>query len=923
MKKRFILLMLITVFVTAVLGLLSACGMFGGNSGGGNSNDDKVQYLHFVSEKNKNLTVLDIRLGTKLMDMKDDEGDYIRMDLYGINISINNYNLYHVYSIVGGTYKDGTEFNDDYLTLKHYLAEHDCDTYVDGSPAYTIVAELAPTTCAVKFFNTEEAFDEEGEPFKQNGSYNVTMLEDPLPVPSRPYYHFLGWYKENGNWDKQDLQNRYPDLSDSILSSIRLPANYYDFYARWEPIAFNIVYEDDEITNPNERVIYQKDGVYELLPLESNDFWAFHGWKLNGKAVTSLDPMALWDSSAPYGDEEAYTLVLTADVEYFRHTFDYYVNGELYRSYDLDYRQWQAFTQPSVPAKEHYTGSWSQEATEFKDCRFDAVYEIDKYDVTIQTNIEDYAPGTKKYEYGTTYGDIISQLSYANKMLMGLFFDSDYLQRVNESDLISESGTLYAKFEDRYFIRSASDWALLQEHNYAYFTVENDVNFLGDAIPVVTDFYGILDGQGFTVTNFINQNNSCPITYGLFGTNNGTIKDVVFTSGIFTATTVRTNKVASVGFLTGINKGTVTNVTVGDTTVKITCYDCPTLSDTWLDSAENSLYAGVLAGNNLGTIEYSTVTEVKAETNTLMYSVKSDSDTGYMRTWASYGLIAGGNSGTVSHVSSSGSLSSTASRSEYTSGMFGNFFTYVYFPLRVGGIAGVNAKGGKIADSVSEASVTANHSDSARRQYYGIVDIGGVAGVNNGQIERCYAGQDTILTSYSNAETRMGGLSGTNASDAVIRASYSKARLAPGNRSKTEKTYCGGIAGLNSGTITYCYAVVNSLQAGAFENEEVYFGGMFGKADDNSSIVNSFVKVDTAPIFHSNVCGFFERATVFRCYAFLTDGASDYQPCDDVTVCDTEEGLLTAIRQLGFDLMGFVLSENDYPSLPGAGNTKQ
>ena len=469
-------------------------------------------------------------------------------------------------------------------------------------------------------------------------------------------------------------------------------------------------------------------------------------------------------------------------------------------------------------------------------------------------------------------------------------------------------------------IRTYEDWALLNEHNEENFTIENDINFLGNEIPIVTNFKGTLDGQGHTVSNFMNLNSSCAITYGLFATNNGAIKDVTFSDGVFNATSVGSNSNINIGMLVGINNGAIQNVQIRDTVVNITCYHYVSGHN---DAVNNSVAGGIIAGKNLGTIEYATVASgVQAQINTYMRSDRSNADESYMRTWASYGMVVGDNGGSISHVTANGTLSSTASRAEYLSTMFGNYFNHVYFPLRLGGVAGAN-NGGLISDSESGAKLTANHSDSARRSYHGIVDMGGIVGCNNGQIERCVSTDQAVLNTYCNAETRMGGLAGTNDSEGILRASYTTAEFQVNNRSSNEKTYVGGIVGLNIGAVSYCYAIADNLQMGAFENTDAYFGGLFGYANDSGTMTNCFAKVDTTGLINNSECGFYNNATVFRCYAYLSDKTTEFQPATSITTYSTETELIATINKMGFDQMGYDVTVNAYPTLPNVGNNQQ
>lgn len=574
--------------------------------------------------------------------------------------------------------------------------------------------------------------------------------------------------------------------------------------------------------------------------------------------ITLIDDLANQKPDTTYQHCPAYTVIST--MVPVTHTVDYYADGEVVYHYELTYAEWQDMTIPSVPEKVNYVGEWNKLPTEFEDTKITAVY---------------------KFVYS---------------------------------------------------IRTPDDWSLLAEHKDANFRLANDINFLGGAIPVTSEFSGTLDGQGHKVSNFINQNPAAPNVYGLFATNSGTIKNITFTGGVYTVTTVappNLNTTNRVGLIAGFNKGTLSNVTLDDIAVKITCYDSTEKWGANLAGITTNSYAGVLCGLNEGAIEHCSVTDsVNAHVNSKMYVYRDVHYTATIKTFTSFGLIVGANKGTVSHATTEGVLNSTAERSERHS-TYGDHYDYVHYILRAGGVVGANLASGVVSDSVSSAAVMADFVSSktdvdnaivVHHQFFGIVDIGGVVGVNLGQIERCVATDKAFLYSFAEAETRIGGLVGTNDTGATLRASYTQAQLSVGNRSATEKTYCGGIAGLNSGAITYCYAIADSLALITFENEVAYFGGLFGHASDEGTIVNSFAKVAVQGLFSNNVCGSYNLATVTRCYAYLTEQAANFAPCSDVTTCEMEADLIAAINKLGFDAMGFAISANSYPTLPNVGN---
>lgn len=894
MKKKYVLI----VIMAACLCLLAGC--FGAGNNGIGSN---VKFLHFVDDE-----------GALILDYQLDQ--YFNSDKLQKTLDETEIN----YCTLGaGKYLDGTEFSVEKDKINDYIINHEADLTVTLNgfllntecPAYTVVMELVPKEYTITYV------DVEGAVFDGPTTYNV-KTDKTLPTATKEFYHFLGWY-EKGFDEGRPVK--------FVMTELPYVMHDLTLYAVWEPISFDMKYEGlaKSIENTNKDVIYQKDGVYELISIPSTAAYTFNGWKSNGEYVTSVDPVAIWDPSAPSYDIDAYTVVLTADIVYHDFNVNYYVDDELFQSYVINYHNFNDFKAPAVPSKEHYTGRWAEKVTAYQNYDIDAVYDIDKYDVDVKTNISGYTVNLPQYEYGTTYQSVYDKLSYTYKKLQGLYLESDFKTRVNENDFILSSGSLYAKWVDWYTISSASDWALISQHKDAYFSLENDINFLGEAIPVIEQFNGVLDGNNHTISNFINQNTSCAATYGLFCVNNGVIKNITFADGVYTAVSTKGRQDIIVGFLSGNNKGTIQNVCVSDLTVKITCWHYVSHRTS---SAETLwLNAGILAGKNNGTIENSRLTNtVKAEMNTQMYSMtEMRLDDNFTRTWAAYGTIVGTNCGQVKGVTSSAVLSSDASRTDEKADWLSNYYAYAYFPLQVGGLVGNNAAEGTIENSLSNAELYVHHSATAARKFLGILDIGGITGVNYGQISKCYVSKNTVIDAYSNAETRVGGISGTNDGKAVIKASYSEAEFIVGNASKSEKTYFGGIVGLNNAAVSYCYAVMDNIGCNpiAFNGEGIsgYCGGLFGYGQQSSSAINCYAIInDGSPVsLASTNQGKSVGATVVKCYTYLTGNATGFSVEGDATDCATEDDLLAQIAKLGYANMGFTIGTDGYPVLSNVG----
>lgn len=230
---------------------------------------------------------------------------------------------------------------------------------------------------------------------------------------------------------------------------------------------------------------------------------------------------------------------------------------------------------------------------------------------------------------------------------------------------------------------------------------------------------------------------------------------------------------------------------------------------------------------------------------------------------------------------------------------------------------------GVISKSVSEANVYPSHNITVKKSFYGIVDVGGIAALNSGEINSSMVSDKAKLKAYANAEEKIGGICGTNDTNAIIKTSYSYATFEVGCYSSSERVFIGGLVGLNNATITYSYAVINSISFLAFAkgSDCGRFGGLFGNASSSSTVISSFVKINVAA--PENAIAFYmdglgDTPTVLKCHAYLTN-ANNYTNSNSINVCQSEADLFTTITNLGFDLMGYTVRENNYPIFEGIG----
>ena len=414
MKRRKLYTILCIILSIFALQIFTAC-----ETSKRKINNSYVKFFHFVTEDN-----------TFLFDYQLD--GYFSSDKLQKKIDELNDEDHQVDEI---KYLDGTKFSVLTDDINEYFVNHEPDTIVNDRvfvskedyPAYTVVVKMKLTEYKITWKGVDNS------EFIAPTFYNVDMIGTPLPIPSKDDMVFKQWYieDEEGN---HIIKTTYEKLGDVT------------YIAEWEAKQIKIIYQDDNKEHNNETNILLQNGIYNLKPIVDNPGYIFHGWKLNNEYVTELDPMKLWIE----GKGTIQEIVLVADLEYIKHTFNFYNEDQsLLKSFDCTYEEWQNFTYPDVPTKEHYVGTWDKSLDEFKNYDIYPKYELEKYHITFNTNIDGYVIDDKECSYGTTYNDIISQLSFGDKYLIGVYLDQEMTIEVDNNNIIDKDCTLYIKLSNK------------------------------------------------------------------------------------------------------------------------------------------------------------------------------------------------------------------------------------------------------------------------------------------------------------------------------------------------------------------------------------------------------------------------------------------------------------------------------------------
>ena len=351
-------------------------------------------------------------------------------------------------------------------------------------------------------------------------------------------------------------------------------------------------------------------------------------------------------------------------------------------------------------------------------------------------------------------------------------------------------------------------------------------------------FYGSFDGQGHTVSGV--YINSDKYYQGLFGSNNGSVKNVSITNSYIKGNSY-------VGGVCGLNYGTISNCynsgTVNgsddyvggvcgynfDGTIS-DCYNSGTVSGNWHD------VGGVCGRNYYG-------------------SISNCYNSGIVSGIGTVGGVCGYNEfSTISNCYNSGSINGTG---EYTiaGGVCGfNTYSTISNSYNTGTISGYEEVGGLCGynnGTISNCYNTGNVNGTGES-----ATVGGMCGYNSsGTISNCYNSGNVNGTGESNSN--VGGICGYNGYDydSAISNCYNT-----GNVNGTgESAIVGGVCGANWGTISDCY------NTGTINGSE-YIGGVCGSGGDGT-ISNCYNSGDVrGDGYVGGVCGGNWDGTISNCY---------------------------------------------------------
>jgi len=279
-------------------------------------------------------------------------------------------------------------------------------------------------------------------------------------------------------------------------------------------------------------------------------------------------------------------------------------------------------------------------------------------------------------------------------------------------------------------------------------------------------FTGTLNGLGHEISDlFINRPGQDAL--GLFAVNEGTIANIGLEGGSVSGDGY------SVGSLTGINYGTITN---SFSTVSVQGY---------ID------VGGLVGGNSgmvIGSYANGTVIGFNSVGGLVGFSygaVEGSHSAGDVTGVFDVGGLVGGNYATIDNSFATGPVTGQST----VGGLVGMNYEPVTNSYATGTVTGHFVVGGLAG--YNRSTITRSHATGAVEGYS---DVGGLAGTNEAVIEQSYA------TGEVSGNESVGGLAGCLCSDAEITQSFAEGDVSGG-------LYVGGLVGYSySGSISNCYA---------------------------------------------------------------------------------------------------------------------
>lgn len=453
------------------------------------------------------------------------------------------------------------------------------------------------------------------------------------------------------------------------------------------------------------------------------------------------------------------------------------------------------------------------------------------------------------------------------------------------------------------------DLLKIQRYNLSTTTVylKNDINCMGEPLPMIEEFYGTLEGGGFAIFNFASTLAEAGET-ALIRENYGTVKNLTLSGSLTAAATSGTSKLAFFA-VRNHEGGVIENCRAVGSLKMVTEFRNGNKGGTI------SFLGGGIAVENAGLITDCHLAAGRASSDLAshmafdvsMYNrLAITNDHSYTATVnLTAGFIAAENTGSVVNChNGNATLGSAESPARFESnllmarsGLIASSATgRCNMSVAIGGIVGISREGGEISSCVDHAAMylveiagtdTRNETSAT---FVGVYDgylssdmsFGGITGRNEGTVGHSLSeGLITYASDNINGmgcgtsglmdglNSAIGGISGQNIGT-VSNTSHRGILVV----TSAQTTFTGGIAGDNSGVLSNCYGGGLIMAEGIADEGKVYMNLKFWEGFGGSRYRHGSVSV--GGMAGRNASG----ATVSNClsnYRF-----DEMKNCDDM-----------------------------------------
>lgn len=312
-----------------------------------------------------------------------------------------------------------------------------------------------------------------------------------------------------------------------------------------------------------------------------------------------------------------------------------------------------------------------------------------------------------------------------------VYLYANYNSKKHVLDVQTTKTTNSGTVDEPILITNYDEFLNISKDNEAYYSLQNDIdcgeNEINAFFDSTTTFKGGFDGNGHTISNFVIPSQTKQYS-GLFGQNDGTIKNVTFKD--ITISSSRSS--AYIGVVCGKNCGEISNVTIDNAKLDVKA------------TGTGLQYVGALVGVNG---DKALVSECKAVNTTITANMKNKSFIG--------GLIGSNDEPSIKKYVPEVLKSSFSGTMNIT---FNSTYS-VDILSYVGGLVGYNSC--LIEDSFSDVLMTINSTktSSSSNDYKNYV--GGLVGYAKvGNISKSAAKADIDYVSADVTDVYIGGIAG-------------------------------------------------------------------------------------------------------------------------------------------------------------------